>query len=509
MMDFLANVTLGLQVAMAPENLLFCFLGVLLGTLVGTLPGIGALAGVSLLLPVTFYVDPTTALVMLAGIYYGVTYGGSTAAILLNLPGSSAAAVTCLDGYPMAQQGRAGVALFMTTIASFVGGTFAIILLMIFTPLLARIGLSFGPAEYASLVVLGLIAASTISSGSPVRGIAMVVLGLLIGTVGSDFETGRLRFTFGQLEIAEGISFVAIAMGLFGVAEIINNIGKEDRTTRISREEYSWRKLYPSKEDWRASWGPMGRGSVIGSAFGILPGTGASIASFIAYAFEMRSSRTPARFGEGAIEGIIAPEAANNAAAQAGFIPTLSLGIPGDAVMALMLGALVIHGITPGPQVVANHPELFWGLVMSFWIGNFLLVLLHLPLIGVWVRILLIPYKYLYPSMLFFICIGVYSVNNSAFDVLLVLLFGMLGYAMLKLDLPAAPLLLGVVLSPILENNLRRAMLISGGDPMTFLERPISAGFLVGALIVLLLSVRAFRKSRRAARHFAANPDRS
>ncbi|MDZ5696675.1 tripartite tricarboxylate transporter permease [Chelativorans sp. M5D2P16] len=497
MFDLFSNAALGLQVAVTPENLLFCFLGVLLGTLVGTLPGIGALAGVSLLLPVTFYVEPTTALVMLAGIYYGVTYGGSTAAILLNLPGSSAAAVTCLDGYPMGQKGRAGVALFITTIASFVGGTFAIILLMISTPLLARVGLSFGPAEYASLVVLGLIAASTISAGSPVRGIAMVVLGLLIGTVGSDFETGRLRFTFGFLEIAEGISFVAIAMGLFGVAEVINNIGAGARTTTVSKDEYSWRKLYPKREDWRASWGPMARGSVLGAAFGILPGTGASIASFIAYAFEKRWSKNPDRFGKGAIEGVVAPESANNAAAQAGFIPTLSLGIPGDAVMALMLGALIIHGITPGPQVVTNHPELFWGLVMSFWIGNIFLVILHLPLVGVWVRILLVPYKYLYPSMLFFVCIGVYSVNNSPFDVLLVLIFGGLGYAMLKLDLPAAPLLLGVVLSPILENNLRRAMLISGGDPMTFVERPISAGFLVAALVVLILGLRGFRRKNR------------
>ncbi|UES60058.1 tripartite tricarboxylate transporter permease (plasmid) [Roseibium aggregatum] len=498
MLDIFSNAALGLQVALAPENLLFCFIGVVLGTLVGTLPGIGALAGVSLLLPVTFYVEPTTALVMLAGIYYGVTYGGSTAAILLNLPGSSAAAVTCLDGYPMGQNGRAGIALFMTTIASFVGGTFAIILLMIFTPVLARIGLSFGPAEYASLVVLGLISASTISSGSPVRGIAMVVLGLLIGTVGSDFETGRLRFTFGFLQVADGISFVAIAMGLFGVSEVINNIGAGARTTSVSKDEYSWRKLYPKREDWQASWGPMGRGSFLGAAFGILPGTGASIASFIAYAFEKRWSKSPERFGRGAIEGVVAPESANNAAAQAGFIPTLSLGIPGDAVMALMLGALIIHGITPGPQVVTSHPELFWGLIMSFWIGNIFLVILHLPLIGVWVRILLVPYKYLYPSMLFFICIGVYSVSNSTFDVLLVLIFGVIGYAMLKLDLPAAPLLLGVVLSSILENNLRRAMLISGGDPLTFIERPISAGFLVAALVVVGLSLRSFGRKRRA-----------
>ncbi|MBR9766336.1 MAG: tripartite tricarboxylate transporter permease [Rhodobacteraceae bacterium] len=507
MLDIFSNAALGLSVAVSPENLLFCFIGVLLGTLVGTLPGIGALAGVSLLLPVTFYVEPTTALVMLAGIYYGVTYGGSTAAILLNLPGSSAAAVTCLDGYPMARQGRAGVALFMTTIASFVGGTFAIILLMICTPLLARVGLNFGPAEYASLVVLGLIAASTISSGSPVRGIAMVVLGLLIGTAGSDFETGRLRFTFGHLEIADGISFVAIAMGLFGVAELLNNIGSGARTTTVSRADYSWSKLYPTRQDWRDSWGPMGRGSVLGAAFGILPGTGASIASFIAYAFEKRWSRTPGRFGNGAIEGIVAPESANNAAAQAGFIPTLSLGIPGDAVMALMLGALIIHGITPGPQVVTSHPELFWGLVMSFWIGNIFLVFLHLPLIGVWVRILLVPYKYLYPSMLFFICIGVYSVSNSSFDILLVLLFGVLGFAMLKLDLPAAPLLLGVVLSPILENNLRRAMLISGGDPLTFVERPISAGFLLAAVVVLVFSLNLFKRGKGSQQAVPADPD--
>lgn len=507
MQDFVSNVAMGLHVALAAENLLFCFIGVLLGTLVGTLPGIGALAGVSLLLPVTFYTEPTTALVMLAGIYYGVTYGGSTASILLNLPGSSAAAVTCLDGHPMAKQGRAGVALFMTTIASFLGGTFAIILLMIATPLLARVGLSFGPAEYAALVLLGLVAAATISAASPLRGIAMVVLGLLVGTVGSDFESGRLRFTFGHLELADGISFVAIAMGLFGVAEVLNNIGKASGRTRISREDYSWRKLYPTREDWRASWGPIGRGSVLGSGFGVLPGTGASIASFIAYAFEKRWSSTPHRFGKGAIEGVVAPEAANNAAAQAGFIPTLSLGIPGDAVMALMLGALIIHGITPGPQVVTRHPDLFWGLVMSFWIGNILLVVLHLPLIGVWVRILQVPYRYLYPSMLFFICIGVYSVNNSAFDIILVLLFGVLGFAMLRFDLPAAPLLLGVVLSPILENNLRRAMLISGGDVLTFLERPISGAFLLATAAMLALNLRAAHRRRSSARAWSAEPD--
>lgn len=496
-MDLLSNAALGLQVALAPENLLFCFIGVMLGMLVGTLPGIGALAGVSLLLPVTFYVEPTTALVMLAGIYYGVTYGGSTASILLNLPGSSASAVTCLDGYPMSQQGRAGVALAMSTISSFIGGTFAIILLMVCTPLLAGVGLAFGPAEYASLVVLGLIAASTTSDGSPVRGISMVVVGLLIGTVGSDFETGRLRFTFGRLEIADGISFVAIAMGLFGVAELLNNIGSGERKTRISKEDYAWRKLYPTREDWRASWGPIWRGTALGSAFGILPGTGATIASFISYAVEKSWSKTPERFGKGAIEGIAGPEASNNAAAQAAFIPTLSLGIPGDAVMALMLGALIIHGITPGPQVVTAHPELFWGLVMSFWIGNILLVILNLPLIGLWVRILLVPYRYMFPAMLFFICIGVYSVSNSSFDVLLVLGFGILGFAMLKLDLPAAPLLLGVVLSPILENNIRRAMLISGGDPMTFVQRPISAGFLLVTGLVLVFSLDLLGRRRR------------
>ncbi len=494
-MNLVSNLLVGFEIALSFENLLFCFIGVTYGTLVGILPGIGALAAISMLMPMTFYVTPTAALVMLAGIYYGVLYGGSTASILLNLPGTSASAVTCLDGYPMSQQGRGGVALFITTVASFFGGCFSIVLMIGFAPMLASIALRFGPAEYFSMVVLGLIAASTISVGSPAKGIAMVVLGLLLGVVGSDIETGRLRFTFGRLELADGVSFVAIAMGLFGVAEILNNLNGSQRS-KFNAGSFKWRALMPTRTDWRQSWMPMVRGSGIGAALGILPGTGASIASFVAYAVEKKVARDPSRFGRGAIEGVTGPEAANNSAAQAAFIPTLSLGIPGDAVMALVLGAMMIHGIVPGPQVVTRHPDLFWGLVASFWIANVLLVILNLPLIGLWIRILRIPSYILYPSMLFFICIGVYSINNSAFDIYLVLIFGMLGYGMALLGFPPAPLLLGMVLSPILEENLRRALLISRGNLLTFVERPISAAFLGAALLVLLFSLRPMFRRR-------------
>jgi TctA family transporter len=493
------NFALGLSVALTPNNALWCFVGVSLGTFVGVLPGIGSLAAISLLLPITFHLDPTSAIVMLAGVFYGSAYGGSIASILLNLPGTPNTAVTALDGYPMSRQGRAGVALFMTTVASFVGASFGIILLMFFSPLIVSVALQFGPAEYFSIMLLGLVAASSIGTESPAKGIAMVILGVLLGLVGADIETGETRFTFGIANLYEGVNLVAIAMGLFGVSEVIASI-REIRTGRAPLNSVSLWSMIPTADDVRRSWLPMLRGSTIGSFFGALPGTGGVVASFMAYAVEKRVSSDPSRFGKGAIEGIIAPETANNAADQTAFIPTLTLGIPGNVVMALMIAALMIHGVAPGPQLMTNNPELFWGLIMSFWVGNIMLLVLNIPLIGIWIRVLSIPYHLLYPAILMFVCIGVYSINNSAFDILMVVIFGAAGYIMRLLDLQPAPLLLGFVLGPLMEENLRRALLISRGDYMVFLDRPISAGFLAVTVILLALATwqTSFRRSPRA-----------
>lgn len=486
-MDILSNLALGFQTALSWETLLFCFVGVSVGTFIGVLPGVGPMAAIAMLLPLTFHLSPVSALVMLAGIYYGAQYGGSTASILLNLPGTASSAVACLDGYPMTRAGRGGVALFLTTFASFLGSSFAIVVMAAFAPALAQVALSFGSAEYFSMMVLGLIAASTLSVGSPLKGVAMVALGLLLGMVGVDVESGRPRFVFGQLELYDGLNMVAVAMGLFGVAEILASLAARRDPANPGR--ITWRSLLPTRKDVHQSAMPIARGSLIGTGLGILPGAGASIASFMAYAAEKRLARDPSRFGKGAIEGVVAPEAGNNSAAQASFIPTLTLGIPGDAVMALMLGALMIHGISPGPMVVTNHPELFWGLVASFWIGNAMLVFLNLPLIGLWVRMLTIPYHILFPSILFFICVGVYSINNSSFDIFLVIFFGAMGYIMLVFGFPAAPLLLGLILGPMVEEHLRRALVLARGDPMTFIERPISATFLTAAVLLIILSL--------------------
>ncbi|ARQ01367.1 tripartite tricarboxylate transporter permease [Pseudorhodoplanes sinuspersici] len=492
--SFIDNLTIGLTVAFSLSNLFYCFVGVLLGTLVGVLPGIGALAAISLLLPITFHLDATSAIVMLAGVFYGASYGGSTASILLNLPGTPSAAVACLDGYPMAKQGRAGVALLMTTVASFIGGSIGIVVMMLLSPLIVSAALKFGPAEYFSMMVLGLVAASTISSGSALKGIAMVVLGILLGTAGSDLETGAGRFTFDIPELYDGVSLVVVAMGLFGVSEVIASI-RTIRRGEIDRKSITFRSMIPTRDEVRRSWMPILRGTGLGSFFGALPGTGGVIASFMAYAIEKKIARDPSRFGKGAIEGITAPEAANNAADQTAFIPTMTLGIPGNVVMALMLGALTIHGIVPGPQLMAKHPDMFWGLVMSFWIGNVLLVILNVPLIGLWIRLLVIPYHLLYPAILMFVCIGVYSINNSPSDVVMVMVFGGLGYAMRLVDFQPAPLLLGFVLGPLMEENLRRTLLISRGDFMVFLERPISAT--VMAITAALLAWAAFGALRR------------
>ncbi|MGQ3353409.1 MAG: tripartite tricarboxylate transporter permease [Phreatobacter sp.] len=501
-MDLLSNMALGFQTAFSPENLAYCFLGVFLGTFIGVLPGIGALAAVSMILPVTFYLSPTAALVMLAGVYYGAEYGGSIASILLNLPGTPSAAVTCLDGYPMAQQGRAGEALFMTTVASFVGGSVGIVLLMGFAPLLSQVALAFGAADYFAVMLFGLLAASAISQGTPIKGIVMVVLGVLIGCIGADLETGADRFTMGFHNLFDGVSIIALAMGLFGISEIIASIrGSQRQPPKV----ITFRSMLPRPGELKRSILPMARGATIGSFFGTLPGTGQTIAAFMSYAVEKKVSRTPERFGKGAIEGIMGPESANNAAAQTAFIPTLTMGIPGAATMALMLGALMIHGITPGPMLMTSQPQLFWGLVASFWIGNVLLVILNVPLIGLWVRILTVPYHLLYPAILVLICIGVYSVNNNVFDVYLALAFGVIGYTMRVLGFEPAPLLIGFVLGPMIEENFRRAMLMARGDYLSLFDRPISATLL--ALCALLLAWTFYTTARQAFRRPRPEPE--
>ena len=495
-MELLASLASGFETALRPDALLFCFVGVSVGTLVGLLPGIGPIAAISMALPLTFYLDPTIALIMLAGIFYGAQYGGSIASILLNIPGDAPAAVTCLDGYPLTRQGKAGLALFVSAVSSFLGGSFAILVLIGLAPTVAAIALKFGPVEYFSIMLLGLVAGSTLSVGSPVKGIAMVMVGIALGISGIDVDTGRARFTFDLQVLRDGVNLVSLAMGLFGVAEILNNVGKKASYT-VTAKSVSVRSMIPTFEEMRRVWLPTLRGAVIGSIAGALPGTGPTIASFMAYATEKRTAQDPSRFGHGAIEGVAAPEAANNAAVQAGFIPTLSLGIPGDSIMAVILGALMIHGIAPGPQFIAENPDMFWGLVASFWVGNVMLLILNIPLIGVWVRILAVPYYLLYPSMLLFICVGVYSINNNMFDIYLVLLFGVVGYFMLQFGYPAAPLLLGFILGPLMEEYLRRALLISDGDFIVFVLHPISAGALLVAVAVLLIPLRTYLRGAR------------
>jgi len=503
-MELFDNAILGLGVALSWNNLLYCFLGVLIGTFLGVIPGIGVLASISLLFPITFHMEPTSALIMLAGIWYGTTYGGSTASVLLNVPGSPTNAVTCIDGYPMTKQGRGGVALLMTTLASLFGGTFGILLLMMFSPIIAGYALTFGAPEYFSLMLLGLVAACSISDGSFMKGLMTVTIGVLIGTVGTDIYTGTPRFVFGILELGDGVSLIALAMGVFGVAEVISSIGKVS-TKDLDKKSVSFSAMKPTKDDMRRSWKPMFRGAGIGSFFGTLPGTGPSLAAFVSYAIEKRVSKEPRRFGNGAIEGVAGPESANSAADQTSFIPTLSLGIPGSPTMALMLGALMIHGIAPGPQLMTEQPSLFWGLVMSFWIGNILLVILNVPLIGVWVKVLTVPYHYLYPSILMFIAIGTYSVNYSVIDIMFVAGFGLAGYFMTLLRYPLAPLILGFVLGPLIEQHFRRAMLISEGSLTTFIERPISLTILIITALIAAwgiwsgLRARQINKELRAA----------
>ena len=496
-MDLFANLATGFGVALTYQNLLYCFGGVLLGTLIGVLPGIGPVPTIAMLLPITYALPPVSALIMLSGIYYGAQYGGSTTAILVNLPGEASSVVTCLDGYQMARQGRAGTALAVAAIGSFIAGTFATLLVAAFAPPLAEVALKFGPAEYFSLMVLGLIAAVVLASGSLVKAIAMIVLGLLLGIVGTDVNSGMARFSFGLPELTDGIGFVVVAMGLFGFAEIIVNLEHTEKrevfTDKVSNLMLSWK-------DFKSALPAMLRGTGIGSALGILPGGGALLGAFAAYTVEKKIAKDPSRFGKGAIEGVAGPESANNAGAQTSFIPLLTLGIPPNAVMALMVGAMTIHSIQPGPQVMTSNPQLFWGLIASMWIGNLMLVVLNLPLIGIWIKLLSVPYRLLYPAILLFCCIGVYSLQNNIFDVMMTVVFGFIGWIFVKLECEPAPLLLGFVLGPMMEENLRRALLLSRGDPTVFFTRPISAVMLsIAAVLLLIIVAPSIRKKREEA----------
>jgi putative tricarboxylic transport membrane protein len=495
MRDLLSNLALGFGVALTPENLLFCAIGAMVGTLVGVLPGIGTVATIAMLLPVTFGLPPVGALIMLAGIYYGAQYGGSTTSILVNIPGEAGSVATTLDGFQMARQGRAGAALAIAAIGSFVAGCVATILVAALGGPLTSLALLFGPAEYFSLMVLGLIFAVVLARGSVLKAIAIILFGLLLSMVGSDLETGAGRMTFGFPALADGIGFVNVAMGVFGFVEIIRNLESPAEERRLVHERLTG--LMPTRADLRASVGPISRGTLIGSLLGILPGGGAVIASFAAYTFEKKISNTPERFGRGAIEGVAAPESANNAAAQTSFIPLLTLGIPPNAVMALMVGAMTIHGIVPGPQVMTNQPELFWGMIASMWLGNLMLVIINLPMVGIWVKLLRVPYRLLYPSILVFCCIGLFSINNSPWDVIIAGVFGLVGYWLVKHDFEPAPMLLGLVLGPLMEENLRRAMLIARGDAGVFVTRPISAGLLSAALALLLVAILPAIRRRR------------
>jgi len=496
-MELFDNLAIGFQVAFSLQNLFYAFFGVLLGTLIGVLPGIGPVPTIAMLLPITYTLPPVAALIMLAGIYYGAQYGGSTTAILVNLPGESSSVVTCIDGHQMARQGRAGTALSIAAIGSFIAGCFATLLVAAFAPPLAEMALKFGPAEYFSLMILGLIAAVVLASGSLVKAIGMIVLGLMLGIIGTDVNSGLQRYSFGIPELSDGIGFVAVAMGVFGFAEIIINLQhtgvREIFTKNVSGLWLKWK-------DFKEALPAILRGTGIGSVLGILPGGGALLSAFASYTIEKKMAKDPSRFGKGAIQGVAGPESANNAGAQASFIPLLTLGIPPNAVMALMVGAMTIHSIQPGPQVMTSNPQLFWGLIVSMWIGNLMLVVLNLPLIGIWVKLLQVPYRLLYPAILLFCCIGVYSIQNNVFDVLMTVLFGLLGWIFVKLECEPAPLLLGFILGPMMEENLRRALLLSRGDPTVFLTRPLSAVMLVmAALLLLIIVAPSIRKKREEA----------
>jgi TctA family transporter len=494
-MAFLDNLGLGFETALSLANLLYCFVGVLLGTAIGVLPGLGPVPTIAMLLPITIGLEPTSSLIMLAGIFYGAQYGGSTTAILINVPGESSSVVTALDGYQMARQGKAGLALATAALGSFFAGTVATLLVALAAPPLARVALLFSSPEYFALLVLGLIMAVTIAGGSALRSVAMVVVGLLLGTVGTDVNSGISRFTFGMGELYDGISFVAVAMGVFGIAEVMANLGAQEsrelNTRRISN-------IWPGMAEIRAMAPAVLRGTAIGSALGLLPGGGALLASFASYALEKRISRTPERFGRGAIEGVAGPESANNAGAQTSFIPMLTLGLPSNPVMALMVGAMIIQGIQPGPKVMTSQPALFWGLIASMWIGNLMLLVLNLPVVGLWARLLRVPYAALFPAIIGFTCIGAYTLANSELDVYLLAGFGLLGFLAARLRFEMAPMLLGFILGPLIEEHLRRSLLLSRGSLLIFLDRPISAALLAVALLLLLGMANATIRRRRA-----------
>jgi putative tricarboxylic transport membrane protein len=493
MIDF-SNLLLGFQVALSMENLVYCFIGVLLGTFIGVLPGLGPVVTIGLLLPITFSLPPVASLIMLAGIYYGASYGGSTTAILVNLPGESSSVVTAIDGYAMARKGRAGAALAIAAIGSFAAGTISTLLVALLSPVLSTWAISFQSPEYFSLMLLGLIAAAALSNGPMLKAFAMVPLGLLLGIIGTDPNTSVGRFTFGIRELSDGLDFVVVALGLFGLSEIILNLnerqGRDIFPVKVSN-------LMLNREDLRRSWKPILRGTALGSVLGILPGAGATIATFAAYALEKRVSPRPEEFGSGAIEGVAGPESANNAAAQTAFIPTLTLGLPGSPTMALMLGAMIMFGITPGPQVMTSHPDLFWGLIASMWVGNLMLLALNLPLVGLWVKILKVPYEWLFPAIVLLSCVGAFTVSRNSFDIWILALVGLLGFAMARVRFPPAPLMLGFILGPMLEENLRRSLMVSRGSFSIFIEKPISAALLLCALALLVLMLAPTMQRKR------------
>ena len=498
-LGLISNLMLGFDTALSLQNILYCTIGVTIGTLIGVLPGMGPVATVAMLLPATYALPPTSALIMLAGIYYGASYGGSTTAILVNIPGEASAVVTCLDGHMMAKRGRAGSALGIAALGSFFAGCVATLLIAAFAPPLTELAFQFGPAEYFSLMVLGLVSATVLATGSLLKAICMVLLGLLLGLIGTDVNSGAFRFTFGIDELQDGIDFVPLSMGLFGFAEIMRNL--EGNMSR-SLVPNNVKNILPSWQEIKVSVGPIVRGTALGSILGVLPGGGALLSSFASYTAEKKlaGDKADPPFGYGNIRGVAGPESANNAGAQTSFVPMLTLGIPSNAVMALMIGAMMIHDIVPGPQVMQSDPGLFWGLIISMWIGNLILVVLNLPMIGVWVQLLRVPYRWLFPAILVFCCIGVYSINNNVWDVWIAIFFGFAGYVFGKLGCETAPMVLGFILGPMMEENLRRAMLLSRGDPSVFVSSPISCGLLIAAvLMVFLVAAPAFRKTREVA----------
>ena len=495
-MDFLSNLALAFQVALEPTNLLLCFLGCVMGTFVGVLPGLGPTASISMLLPITFKLPPESAIIMLGGLYYGTMYGGSTTSILLNVPGEAASVVTCLDGYRMAQKGKAGPALGIAAFGSFIAGTFSTLMIMLLAPPLAEVALKFGPPEFVGLIFLGLTMVTYLSSGSMAKALMMAIVGLLISCIGTDIVTGRERFTLGISTISGGLDIVPMAMGLFGISEVLLNLSRSEAGREVFETKLS--HLLPSKQDWKDSSGPIARGSVLGFLLGLIPGGGGFIASFISYAMEKKVAKHPETFGTGDIRGVAGPESANNAGAQGAFIPMLTMGIPCNVVLAILMGALMIHGVTPGPRMLAEYPRIFWGVVGSMYTGNFMLIILNLPLIGLWVRLLKVPYSMLFPFIFLFCLIGAYTVGNNINDVYIMILFGILGYLMKKCDYEPAPLILAFVLGPMFETAVRQSLIISGGSPLIFFSRPIAATFLGIAFFFLVspLALRVLGKQR-------------